>query len=200
LIGIPLTLTLLTALVERFKLPSIWFMGRLYQRFGHLFQMSQIRIMHFAILFMLVLVVMFLIPSAIFCAIEPNWSYLDAFYYCFISLTTIGLGDYIPGDQPDQRFRAFYKIFTTVYLLIGLCCMMLLLSTLYDIPQLNLGSFFLMPAEDRSSNEPEKLQLASSGVTGPKYTKQFDEDDVSLASTASQPANHDEKYYQQLVH
>ena len=28
-----------------------------------------------------------------------GWSYLDGAYFCFISLMTVGFGDFVPGDR-----------------------------------------------------------------------------------------------------
>ena len=48
-----------------------------------------------------------------FTFLEENWSFIDALYFCFISLTTIGLGDFVAGESPTQRNRIFYKICLT---------------------------------------------------------------------------------------
>ena len=42
------------------------------------------------------LIVFLVIPAAMFSLVE-GWTYLDAFYYAFISLTTIGFGDLVAG-------------------------------------------------------------------------------------------------------
>lgn len=40
--------------------------------------------------------ILILLPSAIFYAVE-NWTYAEAIYYCFITFTTVGFGDYVVG-------------------------------------------------------------------------------------------------------
>lgn len=41
--------------------------------------------------------VFILAPAAVFCVLEEDWSYLDSFYFAFITLTTIGFGDFVAG-------------------------------------------------------------------------------------------------------
>lgn len=113
MLGIPLTLILLTALVERLMIPTTLFLQFLNSRLGHLYQPFNIRLLHLFIISTVLLCLLLLTPAAIFAYIEPEWDYLDSLYYCFISLTTVGLGDYIPGDSPNQPYRPFYKVATT---------------------------------------------------------------------------------------
>lgn len=113
LVGIPLTLVLLSALVERLLIPTQKILGWLNARLGHLYQPFNIRILHLALVVTVLACLFLAVPAAIFAAIEPDWDFLDSLYYCFISLTTIGLGDYIPGDAPDQPYRPLYKVATT---------------------------------------------------------------------------------------
>ena len=71
-------------------------------------------LLRLSILFLLVFLVLFVIPSAILDALEKDWTFFDAFYYCFISLTTIGLGDYVPADDVHLgQYQTIYKIGVT---------------------------------------------------------------------------------------
>lgn len=113
LLGIPLTLVLLTAMVERLMIPSTVFLQFLNSRLGHLYTPFNIRLLHFTIVLLILVTLFILLPAFVFANIEPDWDYLDSLYYCFISLTTVGLGDYIPGDAPNQKYRPLYKVVTT---------------------------------------------------------------------------------------
>ena len=112
-IGIPLTLVLFSAIVERLMIPTKMFLYFLFRKLGHLYKVFHIQLLHLFIMIVVVVCFIFLIPASIYATLEPTWNFLDAFYYCFISMTTIGLGDYIPGDNPDQKLRPLYKVATT---------------------------------------------------------------------------------------
>ena len=42
------------------------------------------------------LVIFLAIPAGIFTVVE-GWNYIDSFYYAFITLSTIGFGDFVAG-------------------------------------------------------------------------------------------------------
>lgn len=162
ILGIPFTLIFLTAVVQRLLEPTCKLLSFFFSCLGEKWKPFWIRLIHLTFMSTFFIVFFIMAPAAIFMKIEETWNYLDGIYFVFISLTTIGLGDYIPGDQEGQHFRETYKtlvagnsrfcefsmrdfrlsriIFVTVYLLLGLVFMTLTATVFYDIPQLNLGT------------------------------------------------------------
>ncbi|KAG0003686.1 Potassium channel [Modicella reniformis] len=45
--------------------------------------------------------------ASVFCAFE-EWSYLESLYFCYVTLTTIGFGDYIPKEPGSIEFWNIY--------------------------------------------------------------------------------------------
>lgn len=122
LLGVPTTMLLLTASAQRLSLllthaPLSW----LSLRWG--WHPQRAARWHLVALLVVIVAVFFLVPAAVFAYLEEAWSFLDAFYFCFISLSTIGLGDYVPGEAPGQPYRALYKVLVTGELCswLGIC-------------------------------------------------------------------------------
>jgi potassium channel subfamily K member 1 len=97
LFGIPMTLILISACVERLlivtnKLYDSMKQARVFVNSLNIVNLQMLTYTHLSIVFLFVFIVFFIIPAAIFSSVEKDWDYLDALYYCFISLTTIGLG------------------------------------------------------------------------------------------------------------
>lgn len=98
----------LTACVQRLMYPLVLAPVSLIQRSG--IEPRPATVVHFLLLLVLVVLSFFVAPAAVFSTVEDSWSFLDGVYFCFISLCTIGLGDFVPGTQPGQKYRPLYQV------------------------------------------------------------------------------------------
>lgn len=62
---------------------------------------------------------------------EKDWDYLIGSYFCFITLSTIGFGDFVPGTSIQSWASQEKRIICTLYLLFGLA----LLAMCFDLMQ-----------------------------------------------------------------
>ncbi|KAM3921793.1 potassium channel subfamily K member 1 [Leptodactylus fuscus] len=166
-IGIPFTLLLFTALVQRI----IVYVTRKPVLYIHLhwgFPKHIVAIVHSLLLGFFTVTCFFFIPAAAFSILEEDWNFLESFYFCFISLSTIGLGDYVPGEGYNQKFRQLYKMGITCYLLLGLIAMLVVLETFCELQELKMFRklFYVKKKKDEDQeNIVEHDQLAFSSIS-----------------------------------
>ncbi|CAH2251351.1 potassium channel subfamily K member 1 [Pelobates cultripes] len=168
LIGIPFTLLFLTALVQRIivyvtRQPVLY----IHIRWG--FSKPAVALCHAFFFGFITFLCFFIIPAAVFSRIEEDWNFLESFYFCIISLSTIGLGDYVPGEGYNQKFRYLYKFGITCYLLLGLVAMLIVLETFCELPQLTtLRKMFHVKRKKHEDQEAiaENDQLTFSSISG----------------------------------
>ncbi|XP_022093050.1 potassium channel subfamily K member 2-like isoform X1 [Acanthaster planci] len=74
-----------------------------------------------------------LAPAGIFTILE-NWSYRIAHYYCFITLTTIGFGDFVatvdPKQQAPEVLEIVYDLAVVVWYIFGLSFIAIVISAI----------------------------------------------------------------------
>ncbi|KAK1150776.1 potassium channel subfamily K member 6-like [Acipenser oxyrinchus oxyrinchus] len=155
LLGVPFTMLVLTASLQRLMhLFTYWPMRVCQLRAG--WSIRTASKVHLVLLLVVVVACFFMVPAAIFSAIEQTWTFLDSFYFCFISLCTIGLGDFVPGAEPGQTLRSLYKIAVLVYLFVGLMAMLLVLRSFHKVCDLHgLTSLFQLPKCEEEEEEEE---------------------------------------------
>ena len=76
----------------------------------------------------------YVIFGGVFFKTLEGWSLLDSVYFCFITLTTIGLGDFVPGNSiNDSDTKAELKLFgCSLYLLMGLSLISMCFSLMQE--------------------------------------------------------------------
>lgn len=106
-----------------------------------------------------------------------GWSFLHAFYFCFITLTTIGFGDYVAlqSEQALQN-KPEYVAFSFIYILTGLAVIGAFLN-------LAVLRFMTMNAEDEKRDAEQRALLGHNGQAGGHVRCSADQ--ASCSSAAS---------------
>ncbi|XP_031550131.1 potassium channel subfamily K member 18-like [Actinia tenebrosa] len=68
----------------------------------------------------------YLCLGSMFFSLGEGWSLFESFYYCFITLSTVGLGDYVPGHVHHTSLFG-------VYILVGLVLLIMLFGALEEV-------------------------------------------------------------------
>lgn len=64
-----------------------------------------------------------------------GWSFVDASYFCFMSLSTIGFGDMVPGSYPRQSLYESRNVtiwFCSFYIMSGMALTAMCFNILHD--------------------------------------------------------------------
>ncbi|XP_070399816.1 potassium channel subfamily K member 6 isoform X4 [Nothobranchius furzeri] len=166
LIGVPFTMLVLTACVQRIMHPLVLAPVGVLQRSG--LKPQSATAVHFLLLLLAVVLSFFVAPAAVFSLVEVSWTFLDGIYFCFISLCTIGLGDFVPANQPGQRYRVLYQVAVMVYLFTGLMMMYLLLRSFHKMADLHgLTTFLQLPRCEDSVMEEDRETIMDSNQASP---------------------------------
>lgn len=73
-----------------------------------------------------------LMGAVLFSSLE-QWNFVDSFYFCFITLSTIGFGDLVPGNLGYESKEAQIKLVAlALYLLLGLAVLAMSFSLLQE--------------------------------------------------------------------
>ncbi|XP_036625060.1 potassium channel subfamily K member 17 [Trichosurus vulpecula] len=128
-LGIPLNLVLLNRLG---RLMLSW-VQRWAQWLGGA-QKNQARARWFvgSCAFLSGLLLFFLLPPLLFSYME-GWSYEEGFYYSFITLSTVGFGDYVIGMNPDRRYPVWYRNVVSMWILFGMAWLALIINLVISL-------------------------------------------------------------------
>lgn len=77
------------------------------------------------------LLVFYLLAGSLLFSLWENWSYIDGAYFSFITFTTIGFGDLVPGETTISH-QSFRSILCAAYLLFGVMLTAMSLKLIQD--------------------------------------------------------------------
>ncbi|XP_077368816.1 potassium channel subfamily K member 15 [Festucalex cinctus] len=149
-LGIPLTLVMFQSLGERMNTFVRYLLHKTKQFLG--FKNTEVSMENMVLVGFLSCVGTLCVGAAAFAYFE-GWSFFHAYYYCFITLTTIGFGDFVAlQKKEDLQEKTLYVVFSFMYILVGLTVIGAFLN-------LVVLRFLTMNSEDERRDAQQRASL-----------------------------------------
>ncbi|XP_042292853.1 potassium channel subfamily K member 17 isoform X2 [Thunnus maccoyii] len=116
-------------------------------------------------------VVLFFIAPMIVFQMHEGWTYSQTIYYCFITLSTIGFGDFVADSNPDRVYPEWYSVLMASWIFFGLAWLALIINHSIDILE-RLNTHFKL----RWSRQKEEEKPGSAESDNPET--QVEEDEI----------------------
>ncbi|KAK5852800.1 hypothetical protein PBY51_006640 [Eleginops maclovinus] len=157
LLGIPLTLVMFQSVGERINTFVRFLLHRLKKCIG--MRRTEVSMFNMVSIGFISCTCTLCVGALAFSHFE-GWSFFHAYYYCFITLTTIGFGDYVAlQNKHALQTNPEYVAFSFIYILTGLAVIGAFLN-------LAVLRFMTMNAEDEKRDAEQRALLAHNGQAG----------------------------------
>ncbi|XP_057316407.1 potassium channel subfamily K member 6-like [Hydractinia symbiolongicarpus] len=136
-----------------------------------------------------------LIPAAIMTKIE-KWDFMTAVYFCFISISTIGLGDVVPGTSRTymKSFGSNAKAVTIqltvmLYLLMGLAALSIILNLIGSVLKIIADSTLNTAGNVVSNNSKKILSIVTTKPFRSNKVTAKNEKDLTEKTDVNSPSD-----------
>uniref|UniRef100_A0ACB8GAA0 Potassium channel sub K member 3 n=1 Tax=Sphaerodactylus townsendi TaxID=933632 RepID=A0ACB8GAA0_9SAUR len=171
LLGIPLTLVMFQSLGERINTFVRNLLHRIKKCLG--MRRPEVSMANMVTIGFFSCISTLCIGAAAFSYYE-RWTFFQAYYYCFITLTTIGFGDYVALQKEHAlQTKPQYVAFSFIYILTGLTVIGAFLN-------LVVLRFMTMNAEDEKRDAEHRALLNRNGQASSVHTT-----DTTASSTTA---------------
>ncbi|XP_078418848.1 potassium channel subfamily K member 16-like [Cetorhinus maximus] len=155
--------------------------------------MKEKRVKLLTFLFFLVIgaIIFLALPPLVLCIFE-DWSYGEGVYYAFITLSTIGFGDYVVGVNPHRKYQQFYRSLVAIWILFGMAWLALLFNLLTNFMEDTEKKIAQIKNKKKVAKENMNFRYDANATSSSENVSMLSDSETNVRKGAQKPFEQEE--------